>query len=449
MYPYVILAGGQHNADDIGGPRNAEEESDPSMHGNHLDSAFLPSGIHSSLLLLCATQLTVYRKFKPFGCFIGVTTCGRAANVCCPIIWVLQGCLLTSHHRAIPWECLISTSSLLKVHVAYNTRYRVFICMLCHTSVPLKHLTSHLTSNTQGVLLDAPGYFPDVGIPHIWQREVVHNLSLPVAWRTFSMFVCVEMRKHGVIIGEPNEGKKRLPHSSQDSAVLGITVYSHGYICLGCQFAHVDLRRFRSCKDPGCSPISTPLQTFGRQSDLQYFPLPGHKLPSPPIAKDPPLGNASNNLADTAAFLRQQKDTLLAQLPEIEDGLQDDLRNIHPCFISLSIHKFLGGLNKGATTQIYSAMEEKYKKLSPRFLRLSLLSKVTFDADSDLCDPTKRTLASAMVAQQIVNFSAGCVHYRLRFVINTDSTTEQVPLSHLALTLCGHMYTLNLCYSVQ
>ena len=104
-------------------------------------------------------------------------------------------------NREEPMEWLISTKSLLNAHVAYNTRYKAFICTLCHAAVSLKELTGHLMAKVQHVVFDAPGYFPHSCPPHIWERKIVHHLTPPIPYRSFGSFVCAEMRKHGINIG--------------------------------------------------------------------------------------------------------------------------------------------------------------------------------------------------------------------------------------------------------
>ena len=60
---------------------------------------------------------------------------------------------------------------------------------------------------SMGTYNHAPGR-PGMAYPHIWQREVIHDLSLPVLSRSFAMFFCAEMRKHWIIIKDPDEGGK-------------------------------------------------------------------------------------------------------------------------------------------------------------------------------------------------------------------------------------------------
>jgi len=311
--------------------------------------------------------------------------------------------------------------------------------MLCHVSVPLEELTTHLTEKVQNVLIDAPGYFPFTrGMSHVWKRGVVHNLSLPVSRRAFTMFVCIEMRKHGIIIGEPDKRKKILPHDTQDSPILGIMVYSHGYVCRGCQCAHVDILHVQSHCSCGNSKdvVPTPVQTIRRNKNQQYFPVPGHRLPPPPPPPptEDPIVDDVDNVANTTALIRQHKETLSAQFPQQEDGSADDPRSIHPCFTTLSIHKFLGSLDKEATAKLYSIIEKDSDELSPSFQRLHSLSVTALNSDSDLCDREGRSPAATIIAQQIGNFSLGYVCHRLRYMVNTDLIAEQQSLNHPTLS---------------
>ena len=316
-------------------------------------------------------------------------------------------------NREEPMEWLISTKSLLNAHVAYNTRYKAFICTLCHAAVPLKELTGHLMAKVQHVVFDAPGYFPHSGPPHIWGRKIVHHLTPPIPYRSFGSFVCAEMRKHGINIDKSDEEKNIVcPNPVQDSPILGLAVYSHGYICITCGFAHLSQEKLQSCKckDPKIrKPIPTPVQTIGRGKAIEYFPLPGYKLPL--------LSNEDqvvDNIEDTpATHLHKHKKAIAAKLPQSEDSSQDDFRNIHPCFVSLSIHDFLRGYNKEDTRKIYLTMEKEYCDLSPSLQHLYTLVGRVFNEDCNLCDPSTRSPSNSIIAQHIAKFSLGYVKYNL------------------------------------
>ena len=308
-------------------------------------------------------------------------------------------------------ERLISTQGLLKIHVAYNTRYQIFICTLCHTRIPLKELPSHLTYKVQHAIFDAPGYFPPIGIPHIWRKEVIHSVSLPVPKKILGMFICIEMRKHGIIIQNSDDAKKISPHPSQDSPVLGVTIYSHGYTCHGCQYSHQSINEMKhcSCTEPGMRKwISTPLQTIGQRHYQQYFPLPGYQLSSPPAAQDSAVDEPEDPVADITALMHQYKENLVSSLHQSGDRSQD-FRNVHPCFTDLSIHSFLEGLNRRETGEFYSIIKKQYAELHPTSQQLCSLVRTTFDEDSDVCDPKKRDNIGLMVSHYITKFSLGYV----------------------------------------
>jgi hypothetical protein len=78
-------------------------------------------------------------------------------------------------YREVPVERLIGTRSLLKIHVAYNTSYRIFIC---HSRVHLKQPQNHLRNKAGDVTFDALGYIPLIGPPYLWKKPVIHNISL-------------------------------------------------------------------------------------------------------------------------------------------------------------------------------------------------------------------------------------------------------------------------------
>jgi hypothetical protein len=238
------------------------------------------------------------------------------------------------------------------------------------------------------------------------------------------MFVCVEMQKHGIAIEDSDEKRRMLPHPSQDSPVLGLTIYSHGYTCSGCQFSHQNLPgmgRHCSCTRPKSQNwISTPVQTFAQFSYQRYFPLPGHQLPSLPTAQVHIVDGPEAVMADTAVLLRQHKEKLASQLQESEDESQDDLRNIPPCLVNLSIHSFLKGFNETETEEFYTNVRVTWHDFHPHFKRLHSLVQATLDADCDLCDPVKRSTAGLVVAHHITNSSQGYVYCGLDNRINTD-----------------------------
>ena len=251
------------------------------------------------------------------------------------------------------------------------------------------------------------------------------------------MFVCIEMRKHGIVIKAPGRGGKVLPHCAQDSPVLGVTVYSHGYVCRGCQYAHLStalVRRQCSCKgQKSHNIVSTPIQTIGRSENLQYFPLPGY-MPSPPT-EAAIVDNTNNNVTSTVALIHQHRETLLAQLPQPEDTAPDNLRTIHPCFINLSIHHFLEGLSKRKAGLLYSTIEISYLELSPKLMRLHSLGLATFKNDCNLCIPEKRSGAATVIAKKISHFSLEYVYHKLRCVMNTNIIAEKPSLNHLVMDL--------------
>jgi len=316
-------------------------------------------------------------------------------------------------HREVPVERLISTKSLLKIHVAYNTRYQIFICTLCHSHVPLKQLQVHLKYGVQHVYLDAPGYFPPTGLPHIWKKEVIHRVSLPVPTSKLGMFICVEMKKHGIIIQGLDKARKIPPHPSQNSPVLGVTIFSHGYTCYSCQYScpRLDgIQKHCSCVGPERNWVSTPLQTIGRSNFQMYFPLPGYQLSSPPIAQDSTIDTSDDPISDVAALMHQHKENLVSPLSQLENRLQNDFRNVSPCLINLSIHDFLEKLHRRETAEFYAIVKQEYTTLHSNFQRLHSLVQVTLDSDSDLCDPKRRNNIGLVISHHITKFSHGYVY---------------------------------------
>jgi len=318
-------------------------------------------------------------------------------------------------YREIPEERLISTQSLLKINVAYNTRYRVFLCTLCHGHVPLKQLHHHLISKTQDVLYDAPGYVPPTGPHNLWRRQVVHRVPLPVSQRGLAMFICVEMRKHGIIIQGEDRARGILLHDSQDSPVLGVPIYTNGFTCLGCQYSHQNsgtVRKNCSCEEPEPHTlISTPVQTIGRSNFTKYFPLPGHQLPSPPVTQNQATVQPEGVIADTVALIQQHKKHLVSRIQQSE-GFSQDVQSIPPCFINLSIHDFWEGCNWKAAQSYSLANLRNY----PIYQRVRALVQTTLQADFALCDKKKTGSGSAclVISHHIMESSHGSVHKTTR-----------------------------------
>jgi len=223
------------------------------------------------------------------------------------------------------------------------------------------------------------------------------------------MFICVEISKHGIIIqGEkPDCARAISPHDSQDSPVLGVPIYTNGFTCLGCKYSHPKnpyrVKRNCTCEVPEPhNVVSTPVQTIAKSKFVKYFPLPGHQLPSPPITQNQTPAQPEGAIASTAALIRQHKKNLISEIQQSE-GFSQDIQNISPCFINLSIHDFWEGCNWGAAQSFSIANLREHST----YKRVRSLVHARLQADFALCDGKNARPASLIVGHHIMATSHG------------------------------------------
>ena len=98
------------------------------------------------------------------------------------------------------------------------------------------------------------------------------------------MFVCIEMKKYRIVIKAPSGGRKILPHCTQDSSMLGVTVCSHGYMYCGCWYLHLStvlVKKQCSCKGQKSYDSLHPTTDHWVWLDPAVFPSTWiHTIPS-------------------------------------------------------------------------------------------------------------------------------------------------------------------------
>ena len=135
---------------------------------------------------------------------------------------------------------------------------------------------------------------------------------------------------------------------------------------------------------------------------LQNFPLPGYKLPSPPITPNQAPAQPEGAIANTAAFIRQHKKNLISEIQQLE-GSSQDIQNISPCFINPPTHDFWDGCNWGAAQSFSIANLRSHST----YQRVRSLVHTTLQADFALCNRKEIHSASLVVGHHIMVTSHG------------------------------------------
>lgn len=292
-------------------------------------------------------------------------------------------------------EQLVTTSTMLRYYLTFNSRYRLVICTKCSIGVPLNHLHAHLSASSQRRL----DTLPALGSTKSKDRIVLepHGLRPP---KDLNDIIVQELRE---MLGNPSfsaddfcstDIKKPYPH--QVGPVLGLQILEQCYGCKRCNYVCPALSTMRSHRTTHTTKgsedsykrdqerIGVMVQTFFSGNNRHFFEItPTRELQDStnPTAStaDVKLGQELSGVEDPATLLRLRKATILGEGEEI-DQTSLDRRQIHPIYFDLNIYNFLKCVDR--TQALVSLDITRKGKRAPRSLtRLRDLVGRTFYAD--------------------------------------------------------------------
>lgn len=311
---------------------------------------------------------------------------------------------------------------LARVNCDFNTAYGIIACRVCRFAVPIPNLLTHSSST---IKVQAPkgnnhgsgtrwqtfphqahiiGYFNKVQ----FKDQVVSELKEKLGPGVF-----IRDEYYRELLGDKDYqtrwAEEALPHPGQLTPIKGLRT-TEGLIYALCPERRTaacvlgpSLQRHRQVSHPGIRSadgltreVVGPIQSFGSNNLLRYFPCPGTSA-GQETTLPLPKSEEENSLDDFTAMIRKDKSDLLGF--DLDDNKLDkdvlDDRTLMPFFRNSGVHNFLKNVDQKDMVQVLSIRNLEGTRAPLSLRRLSSIVTETFFADCDLAagmNPTVRRL---------------------------------------------------------